>query len=109
MMDTIAHLHFELGNKAKALEIQKAAMKIATPDEKAQLQTFWMNLRATSKERRRIDFDSSRLPTFDLIQRARQFSAGLFFWFSRSLFAAITVHKRRSRRKRRFVGAGDSA
>ena len=40
MMDTVAHLHLELGNKAKALEIQKAAIQIATPEEKAQLQTF---------------------------------------------------------------------
>ncbi len=40
MMDTIAHLHDELGDVAKALEVQKAAIAIATDEEKANLQKY---------------------------------------------------------------------
>jgi thiol-disulfide isomerase/thioredoxin/Tfp pilus assembly protein PilF len=44
MMDTVAHLHYQLGDKEKALATQRKALEIATEQEKPQLEEFLKQL-----------------------------------------------------------------
>lgn len=44
ILDTVAHLHYLTGDIDKAIEVQKAALELASDNEKAQLQDFLSEL-----------------------------------------------------------------